>query len=41
MKKLRTFGLAVLLMTVTALAQSLHKIKDDVLAASSEGIFPQ
>jgi hypothetical protein len=36
MKKLLTYGLAALLMTVTALAQSLHRIKDDVLAAYSK-----
>ena len=39
MKKLLTCGFAVLLMTVTALAQSLHRIKDDVLAAYSKEDF--
>ena len=39
MKKLLTYGLAALLMTVTALAQSLHRIKDDVLAAYSKEDF--
>jgi hypothetical protein len=31
MKKLLTYGLAALLMTVTALAQSLHRIKVDLV----------
>jgi hypothetical protein len=39
MKTLLTYGLAALLMTVTALAQSLHRIKDDVLAAYSKDDF--
>ena len=41
MKKLLTYGLAALLMTVTALAQSLHRIKDDVLAAYSKEDFSE
>jgi len=41
MKKLLTYGLAALLMTVTALAQSLHKINDDVLGAYSKEDFSE
>ena len=41
MKKLLTYALAALLMTVTALAQSLHRINNDVLAAYSKEDFTE
>ena len=41
MKKLLTYALAALLITVTALAQSLHRINNDVLAAYSKEDFTE
>jgi len=41
MKKLLTYGLAALLITATVLAQSVHKIKDDVLGADSKQDFSE